>query len=318
VLLYSLGFVLIQAGLLTLTVVLVSSPWFLTHDDYPGMLQSGYGMRLQHEDCEVLIYGDSTTLTGLDPAVVQQMTGLKTCNIAEGGTIQGVVGSRFPLDAYLSRNKRPRFLLTMYSPLLFRPDRKLLDDYKPEGMIYAFQNDRTPAFYRGLLHRREWAFDFVAFAAQRMIGYFLQHYLLGVQRNTVDTRAQRDGRRGIWPYNFPPETHCLRGPIGPNDVARYADEVASMRAHYAVQGTQVIVNIAPVPICSVSYEIYRSMSEGLHDNAFERLPISYFNEGDVHFSPEGSRYISIEAGNQILALEKRQDAQRQAAHGVAP
>ena len=45
-----------------------------------------------------------------DPDLVQRITGLKTCNLAEGVTILWVVGSRFPLDAYLENNKRPRYL----------------------------------------------------------------------------------------------------------------------------------------------------------------------------------------------------------------
>ena len=79
-----------------------------------------------------------------------------------------------------------------------------------------------------------------------------------------------------------------------------------------------MINIAPVPDCDISYDMYNRLSAGLHDNAFERLPISYFNQGDVHFSPEGSRYISIEAAQEILAAERKQDAARQAASGVAP
>jgi hypothetical protein len=89
-------------------------------------------------------------------------------------------------------------------------------------------------------------------------------------------------------------------------LRREADQVASVRQRYGVDGTHVILNISPVPDCDVSYSLYDNSAKGLHDNTFERLPISYFNEGDVHFSPVGSSYISNEAAHQILNLEEKQ------------
>ena len=83
-----------------------------------------------------------------------------------------------------------------------------------------------------------------------------------------------------------------------------------MRRIYGVEGTTVIINMAPVPTCDTLQQTYRRKSEGLRDNAFETLPITDFNEGDVHFSPEGGRHISIEAGNQILALEEQRRTQQ--------
>ncbi len=116
--LYVVGFVGVQIFVLLLTFVVSSTPWFLTHDAYPGMRQIGYSLRLKHEDCDVVIYGDSSSLTGLDPDIIQGITGLKTCNLSEGVSIESVVGSLFPLDNYLKNNKRPLFLLTMYAKLV--------------------------------------------------------------------------------------------------------------------------------------------------------------------------------------------------------
>jgi hypothetical protein len=306
--LYVAGFVSVQVVFLGLALFLASTPWFLTHDAYPGMYQTGYSLRLKHADCDIVIYGDSSTLTGLDPDIIQGITGLTTCNLAEGVTIQGVVGSRFPLDTYLENNKRPRYLLTMYTSSLFRPSVDRFTEYQPEGVLYLLQYDRTREMLHGLLQRRNWLVDFDLWAGRGILKDLVNRYIPGVNTKApVDTRAQRDSRHGIWSFPLSPETNCVRTAyhIDSATIGRYAENIAQMRNRYSVDGTTVLVNISPVPTCDVLQRTYQDRSEGLHDNVFESLPISYFNEGDVHFSPEGSRHISVEAANQILALEKQ-------------
>ncbi len=282
------------------------------------MLQSGYSLRLQHADCEVLIYGDSSTMTALDPAVIQQITGLKTCNIAEGTTITGVVGTRYPLDQYLAHNKRPRFLLLMYTPSMYTPDVAPFTTYFVEGVTYAFTNERTPLFFKGLLRRPWWLLKYSLSVGEQITNYFVGKYVLRNQQIDTDTRAQRDSRKGVWGFPLPPEAHCMRGSIPEGLLHRHADQIAAMRRRYETGGTTVLFNISPVPDCDRDYPLYSRLSSGLHQNPFERLPISYFNEGDVHFSPQGSRYISAELGREVLAVEQQQDAARRAASAVAP
>jgi len=307
--LYLGGFVAVQVLLLLLVVTAATTSWFMTHDNYPGMLPPGYSLRLKHADCDVVLYGDSSALTGLDPEIVQQITGLKTCNLAEGGTIEGVVGSRFPLDAYLKNNKRPRFLLATYTPSQFRPYRKPFEGYQPEGVLYALQYDRGRQLFIGLLQRPGWVVRFGVWAGHAIIeDFWNRHFYRAESTASVDQRALRDDRHGIWQFPLPPETGCVREALHMNSgkVERFADSVAQMQKIYGTEGTTVIIDLSPVPSCDPLQQVYRQQSEGLHANPFESLPISYFNEEDVHFSPEGSRYISIEAAHQILALEKSQ------------
>ena len=312
-LLYGIGFVVFQAAFFFLVLAVASTPWFLTHDGYPGMFQAGYSLRLQHQDCDVLIYGDSAALTGLDPAIVQKISGLKTCNISEAGGITEVVGSFFPLDAYLKNNKRPRFLLSMYTP------RSNVDPYTiqpfafyhPEGVLYGLQYDRSLEFYRGLLLRPVWLVNFTVWAGQSILDDWLAHHEPGPHPPDVDTRAQRASQNGRWTYPLPPETACVRtgSYIDPSLFGRYAASTDTMRKRYGTDGTRVVVDISPMANCDRLQDVYRRQSEGLHDNAFEVVPVSYFNQGDIHFSAEGATYISTKIGNQILALEREQDAQ---------
>jgi len=318
--LYGWGFAIVQFFALGTVMFLSRTQWFLTHDDYPGMYQTGYSLRLKHADCAIVIYGDSSSLTGLDPDVIQGITGLKTCNISEGTTIQDVVGSRFPLDTYLENNTRPVYLLAMYTSSIYKPYVDPYDAYQPEGMLYALQYLPNRELYRLFLRRREWFLDFDIWAGRQLISDFLSRYVPGGgHHSSIDTREQRDSRHGVWPYPLPPETTCVRTEyhLDPIGMSRYGDSVTKMRELYGVGGTTVLLNIAPVPDCDTLQQTYREKSEGLHDNRFEALPISFFNEGDVHFSSTGSRYISIEAGNQILALERQRQA-TEAQDGRAP
>jgi hypothetical protein len=307
------GFVCIQVFFLLFTFYLASSPWFQTHDAYPGLLQIGYSLRLKHADCDIVLYGDSSALTGLDPEVIQQITGLKACNLSEGILIQDVVGSRLPLDVYLRNNKRPRYLLAMYTPSKLQPYIDKFDRFEPEGVFYLLQFARDPTMIRQLLRTRDWALNYVFWAGRQIVADFSNRYLLGNSSTpSVDARTQRDSRYGYWPFPLPAETKCVRTAfhLHPADIRSYPDSVAEMRKIYNVQGTTVIINMAPVPTCDTLQQTYREKSEGLRDNAFETLPISDFNEGDVHFSPEGGRHISVQAANQILALEDQRRPQQ--------
>lgn len=68
---YCIGFISFQLVVFVGVLLLTPTWWFLTHDNYPGVVQAGYGSRLTHADCEIVLYGDSSALTALDPAVIQ-------------------------------------------------------------------------------------------------------------------------------------------------------------------------------------------------------------------------------------------------------
>ncbi|HSY34676.1 MAG TPA: hypothetical protein VK814_02885 [Acidobacteriaceae bacterium] len=309
---YAIAFVVVQLGALTTCFIIAAHPWFLTHDDYPGVYQAGYGMRLTHADCEVVLYGDSSALTGLDPQLIEKSTGLKTCNVAESAWVQALVGFQFPLDEYLRRNKRPRFILMMLTPPEFLPGEKPLDFLEADGMLYAFQYDHDPAIVHGLLHRPMWVLNFTLWAGKSIFEHELKQLFPSSRGVEVDTRKQRADRHGIWQFPFPPEVSCNYTRHDPRTVKRDAAGAAATRKRYGVDGTQVIVDISPISNCNPYADVYRRKLDGLHDNALVALPMPYFNDADEHFSVKGSAYISTEAANQILALMRQDNTAHQA------
>ncbi len=305
---YLLAFFAIQPGVLLLAFCVAGTQWFLWHDEYPGLRNAGYSQRVGRAGCEVLIYGDSSSLTGLDPSIIGGLTHLKTCNVSEGVTIQTVVGSDVPLQAYLRQNPAPRFLLGMWTSSLFRPEIPAYNRYYPEGMTYGLDYLPRAQFLKNLLLRRPTWFVRYSVWAIDALGNGLYDEFNGKARHQIDARVQRAQRNGQWPYPLPPQTQCVRGALHltPDAVLRWQADVEGFRRRYSTAQTTVLLDIAPVPDCDTTYGVYAQRAAGLHDNAFERLPIRFFNEGDVHFSPEGSRYVSTAAARQILQKMREQ------------
>jgi hypothetical protein len=71
--------------------------WFFYHNNYFALRNIGYSRTLHHADCQVVLTGDSSALTGLDPQAVMRVTGMTACNVAEGGTITAVTGPWTPI-----------------------------------------------------------------------------------------------------------------------------------------------------------------------------------------------------------------------------
>jgi hypothetical protein len=220
--------------------------------------------------------------------------------------VQGIVGSNFPLDRYLAQNKRPKYLLAMFGAMSLQPNLQPFTEYAPEGIAFGLQYERTWSFYKGLLKHPKWLLKFDLWAGQMVLANFANH-MPWMHAKSVDTRAQRAEGGGIWTYPLPAETYCVRSSehVNRDYIFRYADSVNEFRQRYGVDGTQVFVNVSPVADCDQLQDFYRKLTDGLHDNAFEVLPIADFNEGDVHPDKVGSTLISEQVGEQILAVQKQ-------------
>lgn len=289
--------------LLAFILFLSGTEWFSRHDNYPALRNVGYGVRLRGADCEIVLYGDSSALTGLDPQIISSRTGLTACNVSEGLTIQEVVGSDAPLRNYLRHNKPPRVILGMWSYTSLRPDIPPLSEYTTEGMVYAARYSSWP---RLLFRRPEWGLRFAGWAIENLAHGVYAAVLKAPDRHP-DAQKVRERRGGIFPYPLNPEVTCVRNGLqeGEERIRAWPDSVAAFRARYTSPQTAVIVDISPIPSCNKFLNVYRTRNEGLHDNRLMAVPIAYFNEGDVHFSPEGSRALSEHVADQITAALSR-------------
>lgn len=291
------AFALALVALIVGTLLLGRTAWFLRHCDYPALGGIGYSQWAGPENCEVLIYGDSSAAASLDPAIIQKATGMKTCNISEWSTVQQVVGSDPPIRRYLAHNTPPRILLTTWAPYYFRPDEPSLNDYHIEGIWYAW---RYGTWWK-LRSRRfaQWTAAYIPWVMSSVLQGVEQHVMS--HQTAYDPRRVRDLNHGQWPFPKPPEEHCMNAQI-PFTARRWEQSVLAFRQKYASAATQVIVNVSPIPDCDTHYDAYRHLLRGQYDNTLEQLPIHDFNDSDIHLGPVGSKLVSEQAAAQIFHL----------------
>lgn len=309
---YGALFAAVQISSLVFLFWLGGTQWFLLHNAYPKSREAGYSIRATGMNCDIVLYGDSSALTGLDPAIIQAKTGLKTCNLSEPIYVHTGVGSEFPLDYYLARNARPKYLVTMMSATAFNPDVTPLTKFSPEGIAFALNYDQGSWLWKGLLQRPQWLIWFIEYVGQQLdkeaawelAGTNAKHW-------KVDERKRRDADAGLWLYPYPPQTKCgrvLETPGFSHEESQVG--VGNFRNRYAVGGTKVLIDVTPSADCDPSDALYSQVTAGLTDNQLEFRPIREFCEGDVHPSVEGTIRISNEVAGQILTLV-RQDAEGQ-------
>ena len=278
------------------TLFWMSTGAYLHHVQYSYLANSGYGMRLRNANCQIVINGDSTAMVGAIPQVIEQRTGLKTCNIAEVAGVQRVNGFMVP-DIYLAYNARPKFLVFLYAPenlvdaskwhevadfegyffrLQFHPDRSLLR--------FAIKNPTTliAVAELGLRTGVQWLF------------------LPPLPPEKLHAREMSGGRM---PEPAQPLTEC------PEVFARREPDaawLAGIRQRYGVEGTTVLIDTTPTPECDTTFNLYRAwLKPGMVDESLGTLPIGmYTNSGRLHTTDAGAEVLSERLADQIVKLQK--------------
>lgn len=256
---------------------------FLLHPDYP------YSLR--HADCGVLIAGDSTAVTGLDPTVIEARTGMKTCNIAQTQSILKIVGTR-ALDDYFKHNRPPKFLVFAIAPESFSQSKQGL--FWPEGLTVLVRRDLPRAFFVLLAHPQQ-AYDFAMWAIKARVA---------AVRSVPDfstTRRYFHEHKGLIVLPKAPETACIKvwTQAPPNRAW-----LNSFRNKYSRGGTQVLIDVSPIPSCAAHLGEIRASLRGLTNNSLPVYPIGMFCDLDRHLTLQGADRNSIEVAQQIIASER--------------
>ena len=100
---YCLAIALVPIISVTSSFLIARSSWYVRHQRNSYLAISDYPFTLKNSNCDVIIYGDSSALTGVSPPVIEAATSLRTCNIAQPNTALAIVGT-FALDFYLKNN----------------------------------------------------------------------------------------------------------------------------------------------------------------------------------------------------------------------
>jgi hypothetical protein len=287
---YVLLMLIIPTLFLASAIPIVRSKSFPVESGDPFLLNPDYAFSLKHVDCEVVIYGDSTALTGLDPTVVSRATGLKTCNIAQAQSIVEILGM-LALDTYLKNNTPPKYIVMQFAPETLSRNRS--NFFWPEGLTLLLRKkslfEALPTFIR---HPVE-AYHFCIWAIKAKVASMLKPPI-----DFSSTEAIFRSRGGLLILPKSAQTHCL------NDIAYVqptVEWVRSLKERYAHNGTRVVINVSPLPTCSPIAAPAAAGSRNVTDNSLSLYPIGLFCDLDRHLTLAGAERASLELAEQLVA-----------------
>lgn len=282
--------------LCVLSFFVVDSSWFQAHADPQWVRSSDQIFQAHGVECDVVVYGDSSAITGIDPAVIQRKTGLRTCNIAQTKAALVVLGTS-ALDRFLHNNPRPRYLILQFTGADFYQPHSWLDTNSyMEGVVALLRFYPAAQFVHGLLRHPE------VFTGMMHYAYITGP--LNMLRNHLSPHGAPPDPSLLDVHFIRPEpsmTNCTQAedidPIFHKPDPQY---VRNLRRHYSGMADHLLIDAAPLSECDSRYDYLRKHLSGL-DNAFEKYPVNLYNEGYAHYTAEGSRRLTQEIAGQLLA-----------------
>ena len=289
---YVLLLLLIPALFLAASIPIVRSGSFPLESGDPFLWNPDYAFSLNHVDCDVVIYGDSTALTGLDPTVVARSTGWKTCNIAQARSVVEILG-RLALDTYLRNNAPPKYIVMQFAPETLSRSNTV---FWPEGITLLLRKKSLLEALPTLIRHPVEAYHFSIWAIKAKVAAVMKP-----PTDFAATEASFQARGGLLILPKAAETHCY------NDFP-YAQPtvewVRGLKEQYAHNGTRVVINVSPLPSCSPIAGPAAAGSRNVTDNSLSLYPIGLFCDLDRHLTPEGAERASLELAAQLVAADK--------------
>ena len=289
----------IPLAAVVLAFPLVCSPLFVKYADKYGPTAVRPLFATRNAPCDILMTGDSTSLVGLDPRVIQEVTHLTACNIGATFPVLAVNGLD-PVDRYLERNPRPKFLVLQFSGSSFvtwpTPN---LKSPNIEGIIPLLRYVSPLAALRLMVK-----------APDTFIGLVHYVYVLGainLRQHLFIHKYERTSKElgGYTVMPFPPLKTCPAydaPPITPENLAW----IRLMRSRYAGKVDHLMVDVSPTSICNRYYSQWNTSLSGQVDNQLDLYPLSDFVDSNFHLTRDGAVQFSNETARNILAISQQQ------------
>jgi hypothetical protein len=288
---YCLSIALVPVIAVVASFFIARSFWYIRHQKNSYLAISDYPFTLQNTHCEVIIYGDSSALTGLSPQVIRTATALRTCNIAQPNTALAIAGA-FALDSYLQNNARPKFLIFQFAAPDFSPMNSNGRLYE-EGALQLIRHRLDLQTFKLFARHPMQALEFSEFILRTAL--FEKDWTGGTYDRSW---AEIQATQGLFTAPRPPLVHCL------GDLEEKSPDplwIQGLRKRYSVGGTRVLVYVAPQPECDNSYDYYAKKIAPLADNRLQRFSIRMFNEKN-HFTREGAALNSVHVAADIARM----------------
>jgi hypothetical protein len=289
---YLAPFVAVPFLIVAMAILIVPTDWFAEHSQDAALVTLGYGAQLRHADCQILIYGDSTAMFGINPEIIRKRTGLSTCNIAENEGMTMVNGTMVP-DLYLRHNPRPRFFVFMYAPEALDPQSQRRNPVVTtfEAVTFRFRQSGKLASFFALMRYPEDIFSWSEHGVRWLLRAFRSRPF------PAETKLLRFKTMGRVPFGDAGLTGC--------DYPRHNNPpdrawVQSLRSKYGRDGTTVLIDSDFLPDCDPDISYFRRELSGVIDNQIDTLPVSEFTWGGRHMNQPGSILLSNMVADQIL------------------
>ncbi len=280
-----------------------STDFFLHHGASVWVQSNDAIFSMRDRDCDVLIFGDSTAMTGIDPEVVERNTGFRTCNIAVTNSVLAVTHN-LTLNRYLENNSRPRVLLVQLSPDGFQPESKAWSGtVYPEGLVELLRHGSSAEGRRVLFTHPQQAIAFAGYTA----GFTAYAGLKDLWFHATDLRPREDTvtiHNGFFTPPAPPSKGCEPGATfsNPNAGGNYPHVVVDEYENsYASRSGIVLVNVAPIPSCDKNLAAFSSELNGVTSNSLLPLPVGLFND-PRHYTAVGSAIVSRLVAQELNAV----------------
>ena len=298
---YSVLLIVLPLLAIPAMIALGRSNFFLRHGASVWVQANDSIFAMHDRKCDVLIFGDSTAMTGIDPEQVQAATGLRTCNIAVTNAVLAVT-ENLPLDHFLAHNARPQVLLVQLSPDdLERESHVWTHTIYAEGLLELFRHSSGAEIRRVLWQHPSETIAFAGYVAGYSAYYGLKSFWAHVTRTPMEEKRIVI-RNGFFTPPMAQRTSCEPADhkVDAGDRAFPVSFIKALRGRYRDRAGVVLVNVAPIPACDENLAAYRAQLTGVTSNELRGLPIELFND-ERHYTAAGAHVLSAEVSAEIKA-----------------
>lgn len=258
-----------------------------------------YSFTASKVNADVVIFGDSSALFGIDPNQLSSMLHVKAVNLPN--TIGNLpVLDDMPLRQYLRSNQPPRLLVFYFAPWNL--------DYMSSKRTQLYEGEE-------LLVRHGSLTDLTRFSESHMsemLSFPFRFYSANKLSVSISRLRHRhvklpiDVAMGHVPLNFPPEKLLRAQCHIPETLLSetQADAVIALRDKYENDGMPIMVFIAPIPACDNADDpIQISYTEISADHPMRMDPTQY--EDDGYYCHLNSTGVPAATANLATAISKR-------------
>jgi hypothetical protein len=257
-----------------------------------------YHMQMAGQRCDVVVFGDSTGLTGIDPDVLRQQTGLRACVLSVPYMALTTTGT-LVLDHFLARSPAPRVIVFANDARHLHAPRFDEEDGVIDGWLLV---DRI----RPPLEAAKFFLRHPRYSVIFMESVWQQVFTLGSGGVDLTQRTYRQDMETLRAHSgfFPllrlesPEQVCELKMDPPVDDSEY---LPSLRARYENATTKVVLYVSPVRACDANVSAYQAAATRLH-----LQPPAVYNPTEFadpwHLSQAAAARNSIEVAREIRTV----------------